>query len=39
MGLERLVTAGEMTNDEVTSLLSSGLPPSQYAYVLMHPKP
>ena len=35
MGLERLVTAGEMTNDEVTSLLSSGLPPSQYAYVLM----
>jgi hypothetical protein len=35
MGLERLVAAGEMTADEVTSLLSSGLPPSQYAYVLM----
>ena len=35
MGLERLVAAGEMTADEVASLLAAGLPPSQYAYVLL----
>jgi len=35
MGLERLVAAGEMTSDEVASLLAAGLPPSQYAYVLL----
>ena len=35
LGLNRLVDAGELTADEVSSLLASGLPPSQYTYVLL----
>lgn len=35
VGLEGLVEAGELTADEKNALIHSGLPPSQYAYVLM----
>ena len=34
-GLEELVVAGELTSDEKLALLNSGLPPSQYAYILL----
>lgn len=34
-GLERLVQAQELTKEEKDALLQSGLPPSQYAYILM----
>jgi hypothetical protein len=34
-GLEGLVDAGEMTVHEKNALINSGLPPSQYAYVLL----
>mmetsp|Transcript_9388 Transcript_9388/g.24290 ORF Transcript_9388/g.24290 Transcript_9388/m.24290 type:complete len:231 (-) Transcript_9388:53-745(-) len=34
-GLAGLVRAGELTAGEVDALLGSGLPPSQYAYVLL----
>mmetsp|Transcript_3565 Transcript_3565/g.8125 ORF Transcript_3565/g.8125 Transcript_3565/m.8125 type:complete len:469 (+) Transcript_3565:80-1486(+) len=34
-GLQGLVDVGELTPEEADSLLSSGLPPSQYAYVLL----
>lgn len=34
-GLEGLVDAGELTNEEAEALLHSGLPPSQYSYVLL----
>ncbi|CAJ1966016.1 unnamed protein product [Cylindrotheca closterium] len=34
-GLQGLVDVGELTTEEVDSLLSSGLPPSQYTYVLL----
>ena len=35
MGLERLVQANELTPEEKKALLYSGLPPSQYPYVLL----
>jgi len=34
-GLMGLVRAGELTMEEADSLLNSGLPPSQYTYILM----
>ena len=34
-GLARLVAAGELTRAEASALQASGLPPSQYAYVLL----
>jgi hypothetical protein len=34
-GLEELVDMGELTDTEKSALLSSGLPPSQYAYILL----
>ena len=34
-GLETLVRAGELTKQEKESLMESGLPPSQYAYILL----
>ena len=34
-GLQELVEVGELTKEEVGALLESGLPPSQYAYVLL----
>lgn len=34
-GLEGLVRAGELSDVEMEALLGSGLPPSQYAYVLL----
>ncbi|KAL3933307.1 MAG: hypothetical protein SGBAC_010459 [Bacillariaceae sp.] len=34
-GLQGLVDVGELTSDEADSLLASGLPPSQYTYVLL----
>jgi hypothetical protein len=34
-GLERLVAAGELTAQEKVALIGSGLPPSQYAYILL----
>lgn len=34
-GLQGLVDVGELTPEETESLLSSGLPPSQYAYILL----
>lgn len=33
--LHRLQTLGQLTRREVEALLDSGLPPSQYAYVLL----
>jgi predicted membrane chloride channel (bestrophin family) len=35
VGLEGLVDAGELTKHEKDALIDSGLPPSQYAYVLL----
>jgi hypothetical protein len=34
-GLEELVEMGELTDTEKNALISSGLPPSQYAYILL----
>lgn len=34
-GLRGLVDVGELTTEEAEAMLSSGLPPSQYAYVLL----
>ena len=34
-GLDSLVRSGQMTKEERQTLLDSGLPPSQYAYVLL----
>jgi hypothetical protein len=34
-GLRRLANAGELTKEEVEALLNSGLPPSQYSYILL----
>eukprot|EP00566_Odontella_aurita_P001291 CAMPEP_0113573000 /NCGR_PEP_ID=MMETSP0015_2-20120614/26385_1 /TAXON_ID=2838 /ORGANISM="Odontella" /LENGTH=553 /DNA_ID=CAMNT_0000476051 /DNA_START=128 /DNA_END=1789 /DNA_ORIENTATION=- /assembly_acc=CAM_ASM_000160 len=34
-GLRRLVVEGELTANEQEALLDSGLPPSQYAYILL----
>jgi len=34
-GLQGLVAAGELTPEEAAALLGTGLPPSQYTYVLM----
>jgi len=34
-GLQGLITAGELTPEEAAALLGTGLPPSQYTYVLM----
>jgi hypothetical protein len=34
-GLQRLANVGELTTEEVEALLNSGLPPSQYSYILL----
>lgn len=34
-GLSGLVAAGELTSEEAAGLIQSGLPPSQYAYILL----